>query len=293
MDIPARTPKHSDLIYDVGMHKGEDTEYYLQKGFRVVAFEAHPDLIDSCKKRFKEFLDTGQLTIVEGAIIDPDSVAPSCKKVPFYTNRESSVWGTVSDDWAQRNARFGMTNIVTEVAAINFADVLRHYGIPHYLKIDIEGNDLVCVRALSDFEERPTYISIESDKTSLENVEREIDLFIGLGYGSFQAVEQAQIRLRQAPPYPAKEGKYIDHKFEKGASGLFGSELGGEWKSKSEILRQYRLVFLGYFLLGDNGIMGGWRFLGSRVIRSLTRRAMRLVTRGTVPGWYDTHARLA
>ena len=35
-------PKYSDLIYDVGFHQGEDTAYYLKKGFRVVAFEAHP-----------------------------------------------------------------------------------------------------------------------------------------------------------------------------------------------------------------------------------------------------------
>ena len=34
------TPKHADLIYDVGMHRGEDTAFYLRKGFRVVAVEA-------------------------------------------------------------------------------------------------------------------------------------------------------------------------------------------------------------------------------------------------------------
>ena len=33
------TPKHDDLIYDVGMHKGEDTEFYLSKGFRVIALK--------------------------------------------------------------------------------------------------------------------------------------------------------------------------------------------------------------------------------------------------------------
>ncbi len=26
-----------DLIYDVGMHDGEDTAYYLARGYRVVA----------------------------------------------------------------------------------------------------------------------------------------------------------------------------------------------------------------------------------------------------------------
>ena len=30
----------NNLIYDVGLHKGEDSEFYLKKGFRVVAIEA-------------------------------------------------------------------------------------------------------------------------------------------------------------------------------------------------------------------------------------------------------------
>ena len=43
-----------DLVYDVGLHKGEDTEYYLKKGFRVIAIEANPQLISECKARFRE-----------------------------------------------------------------------------------------------------------------------------------------------------------------------------------------------------------------------------------------------
>ena len=45
--------KCQDLIYDVGMHQGEDTDYYLKKGFRVIAFEAEPNLVASCQKRFE------------------------------------------------------------------------------------------------------------------------------------------------------------------------------------------------------------------------------------------------
>ena len=29
-----------ELIYDVGMHNGDDTAYYLHRGFRVIAVEA-------------------------------------------------------------------------------------------------------------------------------------------------------------------------------------------------------------------------------------------------------------
>lgn len=62
--------KHANLIYDVGMHTGGDTEFYLKKGFNVVAFEADPELAESGRRRFSREINAGQLTIVEGAIVD-------------------------------------------------------------------------------------------------------------------------------------------------------------------------------------------------------------------------------
>ncbi len=40
------------------MHKGEDTDFYLSKGFKVVAFEADSDLIKKSKDRFKKNIFT-------------------------------------------------------------------------------------------------------------------------------------------------------------------------------------------------------------------------------------------
>jgi len=33
-----------DLIFDIGANNGDDTAFYLKKGFRVVAIEADPAL---------------------------------------------------------------------------------------------------------------------------------------------------------------------------------------------------------------------------------------------------------
>jgi len=291
MALPVDTPKHQDLIYDVGLHKGEDAEFYLRKGFRVVAFEADPELVAFCKGRLKEFVDDGRLTIIEGAIVDLDVITAGPKTVRFHKNCDNSVWGTVSSEWAERNARLGSPSSVTEVNAINFADAIREHGVPYFMKIDIEGCDTVCISALSGFRERPTYISIESDKTSFGNIEREIDLLTKLGYTSFKAAEQSNIHLSQSPPYPPREGKYVAQRFEAGCSGLFGLETEGKWKSRHEILRQYRLIRLGYFLVGDDGIMKKWRFRGAHRLGLLTGRVVGLFTHAAVPGWYDTHAR--
>jgi hypothetical protein len=50
------------------MHRGEDTAYYLAKGFRVVAFEAHPEHAAHNQARFAS--DIASLRIVEGAITE-------------------------------------------------------------------------------------------------------------------------------------------------------------------------------------------------------------------------------
>jgi len=285
------TPKHSDLIYDVGMHKGEDTWFYLQKGFRVIGFEADPALAQHCRERFQEFIREGRLTVIEGAIVSPGSVEAGLQKVRFYQNDKISVWGTIDANWAERNINLGASSHVIEVDVIDFVNVIQRHGVPHYMKIDIEGLDMVCVNALKLFRERPDFLSIESDKTSFANIKGEIDALVDLGYDSFQAVEQSAIFRSQSPPYPAREGCYIDQRFEHGSSGLFGSELGDEWRSQREILHQYRLVRLGYYLVGDDGILKRWRFPGAWMFRSLIGRVLGLFTRASVPGWYDTHAR--
>jgi FkbM family methyltransferase len=293
--------KHQDLIYDVGLHKAEDAEFYLRKGFRVIAFEAEPKLIAFCRQRLKEFVDNGQLTIIEGAIVSPEGLDAGQKTVHFYTDPFNSSWGTVLSNWAERNARLRETRLrnmpnetsssVIEVDAVDFPHAIRKHGVPYFMKIDIEGCDLVCLNALCGFKERPTYISIESDKTSFKNIEREIELLAELGYTSFKAVNQAKVHLSHSPQ-PPKEGKYVSHRFEHGSSGLFGSELEGKWRSKREILRQYRFIRLGYFLFGDDGVMFiKSKFRGARLVNALTRRVVDLLTRGSVPGWYDTHAR--
>lgn len=283
--------KRPDLIYDIGMHKGEDTEFYLRKGFKVVGFDANPELISYCKKKFGAFVESGLLTIIEGAIVDSDHCKLRENKALFYTNEKESVWGTACCNWADRNTRSGASSKIIEVDLVDFVEIVQRYGIPHYMKIDIEGCDMVCLNALKNFYERPDYISIESDKTSYSKIKHEIQTFVSLGYTNFHAIEQSSIPASQTPPYPPKEGKYSAHVFKEGSSGLFGAEISGNWKSNTEILRKYQIIRLGYFLYGEDGIFHRWRFKGAHRLRALTCKMLQKFTKEVVPGWYDTHAR--
>lgn len=286
------TAKQPDLVYDVGMHEGEDSEFYLRKGFRVVAVEANPDLVERCRERLADFIARQRLTIVEGAIPNVDLGDKAPEQSTFFKDDVNTGWGTVDAGWADRNTRVGAMSRTIEVRTIDFASVLREHGVPHYLKIDIEGADLTCVRTLRLFKSRPDYVSIESDKTSFRAIREEIDLFVELGYDAFQAIDQSSLPRRQSPPVPAREGSYVAHRFELGSSGLFGRELNDDWYSRGAILRRYLAIRLGYFLFGDEGILSESSLPMASMLNRRLSRILSRVTGGEVPGWYDTHARL-
>jgi FkbM family methyltransferase len=281
---PDLTRVQRDLIFDVGMHKGEDTDYYLKKGFRVVGVEANPDLADECRRTFRAAIADGRLTIVEAAIIDPARLSANEPTVTFYRNAALSVWGTTSEAWATRNLRLGASSETIQVKALDFRDCLRTHGIPYYLKIDIEGADRVCLESLLDFDARPEYVSIESEKVSFRKLREEVGLLVRLGYTSFQLVQQAGT-FASDQGTRAREGRSVAHVFPPGCSGPFGKDLPDTWMTPAALLWRYRGVFVLYRVFGDSSLLRH-SGLGRRAIRRLER-----LTSRPVPGWYDTHAR--
>ncbi|OQP60268.1 hypothetical protein [Niastella populi] len=53
---------HTDLIYDFGAHKGDDSGWYLQPGYREVAVEASPQLAKELERKFNLAIVTGKMT---------------------------------------------------------------------------------------------------------------------------------------------------------------------------------------------------------------------------------------
>jgi FkbM family methyltransferase len=273
------TPKKENLIYDVGLHQGQDTDFYLRKGFNVIAFEANSENIAICKQKFSDAIESGQLTIVEGAIVEN----PSVGKVNFYRNKDHSLWGSTNEDWAYRNEVMGTTNEVVEVDAVDFKQCLEQFGIPHYLKVDIVGSEMICLKTLLAFDNKPDYLSIRSEKVIFRKLEEEFRVLELLGYDKFKAVQQDFTNLQAFIDSPASEK--IRYTFHEGASGPFGEETKGKWKSKEAILKDYRRIFILYWLFGDYSYLNqserGGKFL--KFLERLVRRPL--------PGWYDTHAK--
>ena len=282
MSTLRKSPKHEDLIYDVGLNTGQDTDYYLKKGYRVVAFEAEPRNVEYCRERFADAIADGRLTIVEGAITEDRSGNNGNSTTRFYRNEGHSPWGSTSEDWAARNTIFGTEMESIKVKAIDFAAAMEEYGVPHYLKADIVGSEVICLRAMREFENKPDYLSIRSEKLVFAKLIYEFDLLEELGYSSFKTVKQDFERVRASLPTGSEPSV---HEFEDGSSGPFGEDTAGSWVSRESSIREYRKVFVKYWLFGDYSylIQTG---RGRRFISTVER-----ITGRSLPGWYDTHAR--
>jgi FkbM family methyltransferase len=268
-----------DCVFDVGLHKGEDTDYYLAKGYRVIAFEADPDLIAHCRNRFSRAIDNGRLTIIEGAVANPGSPAA----ITFYKNLANSVWGTLVPNRAAHNAHVGAASKPIVVKTVNVADALAQFGVPFYIKVDIEGVDTAVIDAVANAAVAPPFISIESDKTDIDAVAAEIEKLVSIGYRRFLAVQQEVIPTTRISTRKL-DGEPLRYVFEPEASGPFGPDLSG-WLDTSQIMDRYRRIYRDYARWGDDSYV-------RRVLRGGVLDRIGKAIRYSLPGWYDTHARI-
>jgi FkbM family methyltransferase len=56
-----------DIVFDIGMYDGADTAYYLRSGYRIVAVEANPELVQHATQKFATEMASGQLICVNAA----------------------------------------------------------------------------------------------------------------------------------------------------------------------------------------------------------------------------------
>ena len=254
---------NTHVVFDVGMNNGDDSAYYLSKGFRVVAIEANPVLVEKAQVRFEREIATGQL-VIEGI-----AIADEIGKLPFWINEERTEFSSLMQKRARRD---GMRCRVIEIETLTFDVLLERYGIPYYLKLDIEGAERFCLESLRSFP-LPGFISVEAE--GLEYLQ----LLWQVGYREFAIVDQ----MRHNSNFPdfsnetvyeraAKRACWYADRFKnrfgrvtfsRGTSGPFGIDTRAKWQTFDEVAYNWLHLQFGHY---DRG--------------TLNRSS-----------WYDFHAR--
>lgn len=206
------------IIYDVGFFDGSDTEFYLKKGFKVVGIDANPQAISKGTQQFSQYIETGQLVLLNVGIIPID--CETAEDLVFYVSETLPQWSSFEKKIACRD---GNPFHTVHVECRTLADIIREHGQPYYVKIDIEGYDYHALQSLESLDIKPTYVSVENGNGNMLNCMH------SMGYSKFKYINQATVP-DQSLPNPPLEGVYCEHTFTFGSSGAFGEETPGMWQ---------------------------------------------------------------
>jgi FkbM family methyltransferase len=245
------------LIYDVGMNNGDDTAYYLRRGFRVVAIEPNPALVATACERFRREIEAGELTILDVGVAAADG------ELPFWVCLTDSRLSSFDRRDASLDDRQPVEEI--RVPCRTFRSILDEFGVPFYLKVDIQGNDSLCVEAL-DPGDVPKFLSVEFALWDAPLMA----LMRARGFNRFKYISQTYFLPLQLPPLPEARliqraerlsrtrnmlvrvfrrlggRRWIQRQFDRlrthdgwmfpaGSSGPFGDELRGRWLGPEEL----------------------------------------------------------
>jgi FkbM family methyltransferase len=208
----------NNLIIDLGMNNGDDTAYYLKKGYKVVAVEANSELCKKALKRFSEEIDNGTLQIVNAAIWKADG------KQTFYINLENDHWSSLDIGWAGRDKSKYKETIVE---CITLPYLFELYGVPNYLKIDVEGVDEFVLQQLSEMDKLPLFVSVEDCRFGYKYM----SILNQIGYDGFKILDQSAVS--------SLIDNAISHTFLEGSSGPLGNDIPVRWLSYQQMVKEY------------------------------------------------------
>ncbi len=286
---PTRLDVSTDpnLVCDLGLNYGQDTTFYLSQGYRVLAVEADPVLAEQARNKFAHEIRAGRLEILNVGIADREGVADFwiCEQKPEFNSFHRAI--AARDSYSYKSIQVPVTR---------FRTILQRYGTPHFLKLDIEGNDVLCLDDLSS-SSLPAYLSVESEcpldeeSASVEDGLRVLQKLHSLGYRKFKLIDQLTFCSLSLPPslhhrvdalarrvsdllskrqLPGSGivsrhllmRSRLERRFRRGflvgSSGVWGEDTPGKWIACDEAARAYRFYRERHFLTANAAFHSFW-----------------------------------
>ena len=163
----SRFIKKDDLCFDIGANYGRRTEIFLKLGARVVAVEPQDACIQELEKKYGS---NKRVILVKKAISDKQGEEE-------LMISDSHTLSSMSKEWINSIKSSDMFFVSTQafswqktakVRVTTLNQLIKEYGKPAFLKIDVEGYEYKVLKSLSEpikvisFEFTPTQVFILS-----------------------------------------------------------------------------------------------------------------------------------
>jgi len=173
--------KPNDLVFDVGANMGNRTKIFLKLNAKVVAFEPQKmcaEFLESAFKREKNF------TLIKKALGAKNGEAEMFIANEHTISTLSKHWVTATKESGRFRQNTWNKRQLVKITTLD--NIIKQFGIPSFIKIDVEGYEY---EVLSGISIPIDYISLEFAAENIENTYKCIEHMNSLSDVLFQIVK--------------------------------------------------------------------------------------------------------
>lgn len=208
------------VIYDFGANEGQNIAYYLSKRLLVVAVEANPILCDRISNKFHGEILNKKLVVLNYCLTDNEGE----EYVNFYVHKKRNVLSQFLPPPKDLINDYKVISVMSKKPS----EIIREFGLPYYIKIDLEHYDYNVLNELLTNNINSKFLSVEVHDLKIIN-----KLFESKMFQFFNLVKGDTLSI----VYPM---------FKPHSAGPFGTDLVTPWINQNQMTNLIETIGVGW-----------------------------------------------